>query len=234
VPSQEDTFVVTAAPWRVLLLGVVMIVCSAAFVAVGTILAAVPTDSLALRIVLVCLGLMVIGLAAYFVLLIHWMRNRIEVGPRAVKLRMAPTRGPLPLPRSIRAEIPYSEIAAVETREEVYSTFGLATVQRVYSMVTRDGTRFPLGLMTENWGAQLPFDQAAARIAERAHLPVVDRGAVRVGGIVRATLRDVPPWTAAPMTPAETAAWRRRAAIAVQIIGVIVIIGAMLRACGHS
>jgi hypothetical protein len=83
---------------------------------------------------------------------------------------MPRVRGPVPLLGSIKADLPYSAVASVETREEVYSTFGLVTEQRAYSVVTRDGVRLPLGTMVENWSAplQLRFDQAAARIAERA------------------------------------------------------------------
>ena len=121
--------------------------------------------------------------------------------------------------------------SSVETREEIYSSFGLITVQRAYSLVTRDGVRLPLGVMAENWGAQMRFDQAAAQIAARAQTSVIERGAVRVGGVLRAMIRDVPPWSTHSMTLPETKSWHRRAAVSIQLIMLLVGATALLRSC---
>jgi hypothetical protein len=177
-----------------------------------------------------------VGLAVFFLLLLRTNVVRIEVGPERFKLRMPRVRGPVPLLGSITAELPYSAIASVETREEVYSTFGLVTEQRAYSVVTRDGVRLPLGTMVENWSAplQLRFDQAAARIAERAGTSVVERGAVLVGGTLRATIRDAPPWSTEAMTVWDTEVWHQRAITTVQVIAALGLAVALLRACIRS
>ena len=120
-------------------------------------------------------------------------------------------RGPVPLLGTIRAEFPYTAVAAVETREEVYNGCGITSLHRAYSVVTRAGVRISLGSMDQNRGFQLPFDQAAARIAARAGISVTDRGTVLVGGILRAIANDSLPWSAQALSPAEREAWRRRA-----------------------
>jgi hypothetical protein len=58
-------------------------------------------------------------------------------------------------------------------------------VQRAYSLPTQDGVRIPLGIMTVQGFAQLPYDKAAELIAIRAGVSVGDRGGVQVGGILR-------------------------------------------------
>lgn len=195
--------------------------------------AAIHVDSVAARLALWLGALVLVLLAIYMVLLLRVTIVRIEVGPRQVSLRVVRTRGPLPC-GTIRAEVPYTAIAAVETRQEVYVSFGMATIQHAYSIVTRGGDRLVLGITAENWGMQLPFDKAAALIASRAGSTVVDRGAVRVGGVIRAMLHDVPPWDAAAMTPREHYVWRRRAALTVQLLMLLLGLTAVLRACGKS
>jgi len=236
----EETFVLRMSRVRLALVGSGLAVCAilfylaAAVALMAAVAVVIDVGNLWARF---ALGLAALGLAAlatYYLLLLRTTIIRIEVGPERLKLRMPAVRGPLPLLRTIRAEIPYGDIASVETREEVYSSFGLVTVQCAFSVLTREGARLPLGVMAENWGAQMRFDEAAARIAARARLAVVDRGAVRVGGVIRAMIRDVPPWSAESMTLPERTSWRRRGLATVQIILVLVSATAILRSCVHS
>jgi hypothetical protein len=161
----------------------------------------------------------------------NWVR--IEVGPQMLKLRLPRLRGPMPLPSLIRAEIPYSDIAAVEHREEVYDSFGLVSVQDAYSLMLRDGTRVPFGALAEHWTKPLPVDEAAERIAQRAGCSLRDRGAVFIGGVVRAIARDTPPWGNETMTAAERKHWHARALLTLRILGVLLAVAALARACSR-
>jgi hypothetical protein len=230
----RETFVLRPGPLRVVLLSVVLVFGAGVFLFLAAVAVVIKVDSLLARAALSLLALVLAALALCFLLLLRTNIIRIEVGPERLKLRTPRVRGPLVLLSSIREDIPYSAIASVEAREEVYSSFGLVTVQRAFSIVTRDGRRLPIGIMAENLGAQMPFDQAAARIATRAGLSVVDRGAVRVGGVLRAIIRDVPPWSSAAMTVPERKVWHRRAALTMQFIGLLVVAVALLRACSGS
>lgn len=231
MPDDHDTFVLRARPTRVILFSAVLVFCVAMFLFMAGVAVMISVDSAGARIVLTLVALALLALACYLLLLLRTNINRIEVGPRRLKLRMVRVRGPLPLLGTIRADVPYGDIASVETREEIYSSFGLVTVLRAFSLVIREGTRLPLGVMAENWGSQLPYDEAAARIAARANVPVTDRGAVRVGGVIRTMIHDVPPWGTETMTPQESAASHRRAALTMQIVMGMVFATVALRAC---
>lgn len=196
--------------------------------------AAIHIDSVAARLALWLGALVLLLLAIYMVLLLRVTIVRIAVGPQQVSVRVPRVRGPLPLFGTIRADVPYTAITAVETRQEVYVSFGMATIQHAFSLVTWDGRRILLGVMAENWGMQLPFDEAAALIASHAGTAVIDRGAVRVGGVIRAMLHDVPPWDTAAMPAAERNVWRRRAALTMQLLMLLMALTVVLRACGKS
>ena len=227
----HETFVVRPGLLRVVLLSVLLVVGAAVFLFRGRCRCGDKRQwgsrsgrSVALGTVSGCAG-------RYFLLVLSTIAQRIEVGPERLKLRLPRTRGPLPLLGVIRAQLPYGAIASVERREEVYVSFGLVTVQHAFSLVTRDGARLPLGVMAGNWGYQLPFDQAAQKIAERAGCSVIDRGAVRVGGVLRAMARDVPPWMIKSMPPLERKRWDRRATRTMQFLMVLLVAIFTLRAC---
>ena len=175
----HETFVVRPGLLRVVLLSVLLVVGAAVFLFLAAVAAVINVSGVLARGALLLLALFLAALAVYFLLVLSTIAQRIEVGPERLKLRLPRTRGPLPLLGVIRAQLPYGAIASVERREEVYVSFGLVTVQHAFSLVTRDGARLPLGVMAGNWGYQLPFDQAAQKIAERAGCSVIDRGAVR-------------------------------------------------------
>ncbi len=229
-----ETFVLRPGPLRIALLVVAMIFCAAIFLFMAAVAVMIDVRNIAGRLALWLLALMLTALAIYVLLLLLTITVRIEVGPQRLKLRMPHTRGPLPVPGTIRADIPYGDIASVETREEVYNSFGLVTLQRSFSIVTRDGARLPLGVMAENWGMQMRFDDAAERIAARAGMSVADRGTVHVGGVLRALIHDVPPWSTEPMKPPESQAWHRRGALTVQFLMLLLAAIAVLRLCSKS
>jgi hypothetical protein len=239
--DDNETFVLRPTAGHRIFLFAGLIFCACLFtgiaafaVWISAFAAQIQIDSLAARLALWLVALVLLLLACYMLLLLRATIVRIEVGPRWVSLRLPHVRGPLPVLGTIRAEVPYSAIVAVETRQEVYTSFGTATIQHAYSIVIHGGIRLPLGVMADNRGMQLKFDKAAALIASRAGTAIVDRGAVRVGGVIHAMLHDVPPWEAPAMTPAEYTVWRRRAALTIQFLMFLLGLTAMLRACGKS
>lgn len=217
-----------------MLLSIILVWCAAVFLFMAAVMVAIPVDNPFGRFALVLVGVALLALAIYMLLLLRTNIIRIEVDSQHVKIRTPRLRGALPLFSTVRAEIPLADVASVETREEVYSSFGMTTVQRSYRIVTRDGAGILLGIMAENWGSQMPYDKAAQEIASRAHLPITDHGAVRVGGVIRAMIHDVPPWTADAMTPEESTRLHRRATLTIQFIMLLVVGTALLRACVGS
>ena len=234
MPDEQETYVLRPGRACIVLLTIGLVFCGAVFYFMAAVCLAIPVDNVLARFALTLLALFLAALATYFLLLLRTTIIRIEVGPERLKLRLPRVRGPLPLLSTIRADLPYGDIVSVEHREEAYVSFGLVTVQRVFSIVTRDGVRIVLGVMAENWGAQMPYDQAAARIAARAHVTVADRGTVRVGGVIRAMIHDVPPWGGETTDVAERSRWHRRATLTMQLLMLIMALSAVLRACSHS
>jgi hypothetical protein len=110
-------------------------------------------------------------------------------------------RGPTPLFPYSKCQIAYDDIAAVETRSEVYRYFVLPVVVRSASLVRKDGRRLTLGYVQEQpqdpW---IPFHTIAEQVAERASVPVVYRGTVDGTSGLRAVIQDEPAWDA-PVIP---------------------------------
>lgn len=83
----------------------------------------------------------------------------------------------------------------METRSEVYRYFALPVTVRSASLVRKDGARLTLGYVQENpqdpW---IPFHTIAEQIAERAGIPIVNRGTVDGSSGLRALVQDEPSW----------------------------------------
>ena len=237
--SHEDarqTLVIRFSRWRRLLLSLGLVACAAVFVMLAGFFVWLARADLPVvgEIALVVLAFGLVALAVYLLLLLIPLAVRIEVGPQRVRLRVPRVRGPLPLVGMTDASLGYDAILSVERREEVYVSFGVVTVQMAYSLVTRDGHRILLGVMPQNWGTALRFDKAAEQIAVRLGLGIVDHGAVRVGGVIRAMVRDVPAWSAAAMPLKEQRHWEWRGALTVQLLMALLGIIAVLRACTNK
>jgi hypothetical protein len=233
VEDPLGTIVVQYGWTRRILLGLALILCAAMFLGLAGVFIFVGLSGVALlaQVVLFLVAVGLVLVAAYMVTLLTVLAARIEIGPQAVALRLPRVRGPLPLFGLIHATLPYVTVLSVESRQEVYVSFGMVTVQEAYSVVTREGARFLLGIRSQSWGTGLRFDEAARQIAARAGQGVVDCGAVRVGGIIGAMMNDVPPWGSAPMPPEDQSRWVRRGAITVRLLLGLLTIGVLLRAC---
>jgi hypothetical protein len=176
VEDPLQTFIVQYSWTTRILLGLAFVGSAAIFLFLAGVFVFVGLSGVALigqiAAFLVAVGLVL--LATYMVTALTVLAVRIRVGPQTVELRLPRLRGPLPLLGLIDATLAYGTISSVESRQEVYVSCGMVTVQEAYSVVTREGTRFLLGIMSRTWGTGLRFDEAARQIAARAGQSVVD------------------------------------------------------------
>lgn len=112
--------------------------------------------------------------------LLHSIRSRVELGEKAVRLTLPAGRGPTPKLMYRTHEVPYADIAAIETRRELYGGALAPVLLKGSRLILKDGTQIPLGYVSEaNVDPAFPFNEIAERIAARAGLSVTDRGTVR-------------------------------------------------------
>lgn len=129
------------------------------------------------------LAIMAAGFTIIMVLvvfeLIFALRSRLELGETSVRFTL-PARGGAHLLAYTKKDIPYDQIAAVETRCELYGRSIAPVFMRGVQIVTKDGAKIPLGYVNEsNVDPVFPFPTIAQQIAARAGVPVTDRGNVK-------------------------------------------------------
>lgn len=114
-----------------------------------------------------------------FVELMFSLRTQIDLGPTAVRMTVATGSGPTPLLFYKTHEIPYSEIHSVETRREIYGGSFAPVLLKASEIVTKDGRTITLGYVSEaNVDPAFPYPEIAKQIADRARLPLIDRGSM--------------------------------------------------------
>ncbi len=112
--------------------------------------------------------------------LIFSLRARVELHPDKVRMTLPAGRGPTPMLRYKTHEIPYDQIHSVETRREIYGGAMIPVLLKGARLVTKDGANVPLGYVSEaNVDPAFPYPAIAKQIADRARLPLIDRGNVR-------------------------------------------------------
>jgi hypothetical protein len=118
-----------------------------------------------------------------------------------------------------RETIAYTDIVAIETRQEAYAAQGASTVQRTFRLTRRSG---PAVFLFEQRGLRSNIENArmdgvAAEIAERAQVPLTDLGMVQGdGGILAAWRVKAPAWSATSLSAADEARqWSRVHRVAV-------------------
>lgn len=232
---EQERFVVAAGPWRRALFGTLCLVMGVFFVLLGLFVLFVAfTQQLggAWAVAFCLLAALCLVLGSYFLLLLSTLFLRIELGPQAVRLRVPRWRGAvLPWFPWITTEIPYDQVSAVDTRDEVNSSFGILMVQTAYSLLTKTGRRIVFGYTSPLSGWNYPFERAARAIADRAGVSLKDRGAVWCGGITPSIVRGLPDWHAAPMSPEERARSHARATRAMQYAFLFAVVVLSIRAC---
>ncbi len=111
--------------------------------------------------------------------LIRSIRSEVVLGDDAVRLTLPAGKGPTPLYRYASHDIPYDEIASVETRREVYGGYIAPMLLRGSRLMLKNGGVVRLGYVSEaDVDPVFPYPQIAEQIAERAGIAVNDTGNV--------------------------------------------------------
>ncbi len=112
--------------------------------------------------------------------LLYSVRSRVDLGADKVTMTLPSGRGPTPMLRYKTYDVPYASIQSIETRREVYGGSVLPVLLKGARLTLKDGTNIKLGYVSEaNVDPTFPYPEIAKQIAERARLPVIDRGNVR-------------------------------------------------------
>lgn len=115
-----------------------------------------------------------------FVELMFSLRARVDLGDDKASLTLPAGRGPTPMLRYKSHVIPYADVHTVETRREIYGGAIAPMLLKGARVTMKDGTVIPLGYVSEaNVDPAFPFPEIAKKIADRARLPLIDRGNVR-------------------------------------------------------
>ncbi len=104
----------------------------------------------------------------------------MEFGEKSVKMTLPSGRGPTPMLFYKSYDIPYDQVQTVETRREVYGGSIVPVLLKGARLITKDEKSIPIGYISEaNVDPCFPYPEIAQKIAERARLPLIDRGNVR-------------------------------------------------------
>jgi hypothetical protein len=134
-------------------------------------------DTLGLAIL--ALGFTII-MALVLVELLSSLAMRVEIGDTGVNMILPNSRGPTPKLAYKRHSVPFDQIAAIETRREVYGGALTPVLMLGSRILTKDGKAIPLGYVNEaNTDPAFPYIEIAQKIAERAGVPITDKGSVR-------------------------------------------------------
>ncbi|MCC7253662.1 hypothetical protein [Hyphomicrobium sp.] len=125
--------------------------------------------------------------AAFFILmflvvveLLFSLRARVELGESSVKMTLPSGRGPTPMLFYKSYEVPYDQVQTVETRREIYGGSLVPVLLKGARLITKDDKAIPIGYVSEaNVDPAFPYPEIAKKIADRARLPLIDRGNVR-------------------------------------------------------
>ena len=117
--------------------------------------------------------------------LLFSIRARVEFGENSVKMTLPSGRGPTPMLFYRTYDIPYENVHTVETRREIYGGSVVPVLLKGARVILKnedggEGQAIPIGYVSEaNMDPCFPYPEIARKIAERARLPLIDRGNVR-------------------------------------------------------
>jgi hypothetical protein len=170
-------------------------------------------------------GLVMLMFAGLF--LFSASHAEVRFGPEKCVMTLPNWRGPTPMLPYTQIEVPYKDIAAVETRSEVYRYYMLPVLVKSASFVDQNGNRHMLGYVRENASEHaLPYHDIADELAKRSGVGVNYRGVIDGGRRFRAMLHDEPSWDAPQMTDNEAQRMKQLEGRAWQyaIIGLFVLV----------
>jgi len=115
-----------------------------------------------------------------FVEMMFSIRTRVHLGRDKARMTLPSGRGPTPMLRYRTYEFPYDQVQSVETRREIYGGGVVPVLMKGARVNLKDGSVVRLGYVSEaNDDPVFPYVEIARQIAERARLPMIDRGSVR-------------------------------------------------------
>jgi hypothetical protein len=156
----------------------------------------------------------------------RWI-TRIVLDGNEVTLRLPARRGYVRR-AAVDRRLPLTGIRGVETRGEAFRAAGSTVLQQSFALRLDDGEYLELG-GDRAWMAPL-FGEAALAIAERAELPLVDRGMVDGRpGFLMLWGQSVPPWDAPALAPAEAERRISQVRRAWQLLTVVLLVLVLLR-----
>ncbi len=154
--------------------------------------------------------------------------SEVHLGPDKATFVLPNWRGPTPLFPYTECEVAYKDLAAVETRGEIYRYVVLPVIVQSACLVRKDGRRLTLGYVRENSeDPPMPFHTIAAQIAERAGVPLVHRGIVEGNAGLRALVQDEPGWDAPELSAERLASARKLESIGWKILFALLAVAAI-------
>lgn len=183
------------------LAAVIVLIASAGFVILVAVVA-IRSSVLLGVVVAVCAALMV-ALVAYVLRDLQGKLGlRITLQDDAVTLDLPRGRSLIHRPPAQHLTVPYSDITAVEARDEGYESLGMAMIQRVYALRRKNDE---LIFLFEDRALATPlsssfFAGTVADLIERANVPLRDLGTVLGnGGLLCTWGTQAPDWATPPL-----------------------------------
>lgn len=160
-------------------------------------------------------------------------RTRVEFKDDAVKVRVPNWHGPNPSFGFVKREIPFNQIASVETRGEIFQAAAVPVLTRCSTIVLKDGERVTLGYVNEHeQDPDFDYPKIAEQIAHRAEVPCSNKGRVVAGGHLSVMRKGTPSWDEGTIPDDVFEEFRRRnhwlmfgmamALIGLTVIGVLI------------
>lgn len=186
------------------------------------------------------LGLFVLAVAIFMGWMVIYLGRgvwaqwhmRAVFGPTAVELHLPTYRSLAYRPGAFDGSVPYSDIAAIETRLEAYRSFGTTTMQRVYALRRRDGGLIILdeerALGTSM--ADRSAGELARMLARFSHAEINDQGMVEgEAGFLMVAGAHPQRWGAASLgEAAQRRLWKDAVAAGLTTMALVVMISTLI------
>ena len=139
---------------------------------------------------------------------------RVILGAESVELFLPKNRSLIHTVPGQHLTVPYSDIAAIETRLEAYPSFGMVNMQQPYVLRRKNGeTNFLFEERAVGTGLQTPyFSKLIDEIAARAKVEIRDLGMSEGrGGVLGVAHTEAADWSAPALPASRQARLMRRA-----------------------